>query len=422
MESLRLIIAILLIGFCAGAYAQDKVQIPDDDKNAPRSSSSGGVSRSSNSGGSSSNTSVSKRSSGDNKRGKKDSQSLVSDRQQSFYEVREPSDADLQWMKVIYRSLDLTKGKNAALLYPEMPNEDGENLYFIIMRLLAKNKIVAYEYLPGGTPVFTDEYKVKVNETFDRFYIYYTEAKGSTPKNPLYDFEPADIRSNEVLSYYILEKWEFDTRSNRMNARVEALCPVMHQADEFSGIAQPYPMFWVKLNDIRPYLAQQYIFTDDDNNLARYSIDDFFKLNMYEGEIIKTKNLRNLSLKEMFPEEVAYRNAQDSIEQRLSSFNKDLWVPSLEVLQARTEAEEKARAAAEGELTEEEGAEVTEGEATDDASEEKVTRTTKRGSKSKATKKETKSKSKKTKIKERKPKTTTQSVNTGIRSVRNRKK
>ena len=281
---------------------------------------------------------------------------------------------------------------------------------------------MAYEYLPGGTPVFTDEYKVKVNETFDRFYIYYTEAKGSTPKNPLYDFEPADIRSNEVLSYYILEKWEFDTRSNRMNARVEALCPVMHQADEFSGIAQPYPMFWVKLNDIRPYLAQQYIFTDDDNNLARYSIDDFFKLNMYEGEIIKTKNLRNLSLKEMFPEEVAYRNAQDSIEQRLSSFNKDLWVPSLEVLQARTEAEEKARAAAEGELTEEEGAEVTEGEATDDASEEKVTRTTKRGSKSKATKKETKSKSKKTKIKERKPKTTTQSVNTGIRSVRNRKK
>ncbi len=428
MKSLRLIIAILLIGFSAGAYAQDtKLQTPEGDKNpAPRStsSSSGGVTRSGSSSSNSGNSGVSKRQSGNNKRGKKDDKSLVSDRQQSFYEVREPSDADLQWMKVIYRSIDLTKGKNAALLYPEMPNEDGENLYFIIMRLLSKNQITAYEYLPGGTPVFTDEYKVKVNETFDRFYIYYTEAKGSTAKNPLYDFEPADIRSNEVLSYYILEKWEFDTRSNRMNARVEALCPVMHQADEFSGIAQPYPMFWVKLNDIRPYLAQQYIFTDDDNNLARYSIDDFFKLNMYEGEIIKTKNLRNLSLKEMFPEEVAYKNAQDSIEQRLRSFNQDLWVPSLEVLQARAEAEEKAREAAEAEVTEgEEGSEeVAEGEAA--ATEEKVTRTTKRGSKSKTqnTKKETKSKSKKTKIKERKPKTQTQTVNTGVRSVRNRKK
>ena len=186
MKSLRLIIAILLIGFSAGAYAQDtKLQTPEGDKTpAPRStsSSSGGVTRSGSSSSNSGNSGVSKRQAGNNKRGKKDDKSLVSDRQQSFYEVREPSDADLQWMKVIYRSIDLTKGKNAALLYPEMPNEDGENLYFIIMRLLSKNQITAYEYLPGGTPVFTDEYKVKVNETFDRFYIYYTEAKAARPR------------------------------------------------------------------------------------------------------------------------------------------------------------------------------------------------------------------------------------------------
>ncbi len=227
-----------------------------------------------------------------------------------------------------------------------------------------------------------------------------------------------------MLSYYIVEKWEFDTRSNRMQARVEALCPIMHTTDEWSGLSKPYPMFWVKLNDIRPYLAQQYIFTDDDNNLARYSLDDFFKLNMYTGEIYKTKNMRNLSLRDMFPEDVAYKNAQDSIEQRLRSFNQDLWVPSLDVLQARAEAEEKARAEGEGELTEgEEGAEQVEGEAASESEEKTVTRTTKRGSKSKeATKKSSKVKQKKTKVKERKPKTSTQSVNTGVRSVRNRKK
>ena len=68
------------------------------------------------------------------KRGKKEGAEGITDRQQSFYEVKEPSDADLQWMKVIYREVDLRKGKNAALLYPEMPNQDGENLYFIIRR------------------------------------------------------------------------------------------------------------------------------------------------------------------------------------------------------------------------------------------------------------------------------------------------
>ena len=394
MKSLRLIIVLLIVGMAFQAGAQVTRRSGNDTRKKDKNE--GGV--------------------------------AITDRQQSFYEVKAPSDADLQWMKVIIRSLDLTKGKNASLLYPEMPNEDGENLYFIIMRLLAKNQISAYEWLPGGSPVFTEEYKAKMDVIFDRFYIYYTEAKGSTPKNPIYDFEAADIRGNEVLSYYILEKWEFDTRSNRMNTRVEAICPVMHQTDEYSGVAQPHPMFWVKLNDIRPYLAQQYIFTDDDNNLARYSIDDFFKLNMYEGEIIKTKNLRDKSLRELFPEEVAYRNAQDSIEQRLRSFNQDLWVPSLEVLQARAEAEEKARAEAEGEVAEgEEGAEQVEGEAAAETEEKTVTRTTKRGSKSKSkssskTSSKSKAKEKKSKVKERKPKTSTQTVNTGVRSVRNRKK
>ena len=394
MKNLRLIIALLLIGLAVQAGAQ-----------------------------------VTKRNEGDSrKKDKKDGAAAITDRQQSFYEVKEPSDADLQWMKVIYRSLDLTKGKNPALYYPEVPNEDGENLYFIIMRLLAKNQISAYEYLVDGREMFTEDFKVKVNELFDRFSIYYTEAKGSTAKNPIYEFEAADIRGAEVLSYYIIEKWEFDTRSNQMKARVEALCPVLHQADDWSGEAVPYPMFWVKLNDIRPYLAQQYVFTDDDNNLARYSIDDFFKLNMYTGDIIKTKNLRNLSLKQMFPEEEAYKHAQDSIEQRLRSFNKDLWVPPLEELQARAEAEEKARAEAEGELEEgEEGAEQIEGEAAD-KEEKTVTRTTKRGSKSSTSKKlskakaKAKEKEKKAKIKERKPKTSTQTVNAGVRSVRNRKK
>jgi gliding motility associated protien GldN len=376
------------------------------------------------------NAQVTRRTGGDARKKDKSEGPTITDRQQSFFEVKEPSDADLQWMKVIYRSIDLTKGKNAALYYPEIPNEDGSNLYFIIMRLLANNQLAAYEYLPDGREMFTEEYRIKdVGELFTRFQLYFTEAKGSTEKNPLYEFEDADIRGNEVLCYYIIEKWEFDTRSNQMRPRVEALCPVMVQVDDFTGESMPYPMFWVKLNDIRPYMAQQYVFTDDDNNLPRYSIDDFFKLNMYTGEIIKTKNLRNKPLKALYPDAEAYKHAQDSIEERLRSFNKDLWVPPLEVLQARAEAEEAARAEAEAALEEsEEGAEQVEGEAATADEEKTVTRSTKRGSKSKSSSKSSKAKAKekakekKTKIKERKPKTSTQAVNTGIRSVRNRRR
>ena len=399
MRSLRLIIALLLAAMALGTNAQ-----------------------------------VTKREAGDSrKKDKKDGAPTITTRQQSFYEVREPSDADLQWMKVIYRELPFSLGKNAALFYPEMPNEDGESLYFIIMRLITKNQITAYDY---EAEIFNDQHKIDVGAELDRFGILYTEAKGSTEKNRIYEFEDADLYSNLVQSYYIIEKWEFDTRSNQMKPRVEAICPVQYREDDWSGETKRYPMFWVKLNDIRPYLAQQYVFTDDDNNLPRYSIDDFFKLNMYTGEIYKTKNLRNMGLRQMFPDTTAFKHAQDSIERRLRSFNQDLWVPPLDVLQARAEAEEAARAEAEAALEEAEedaeGVEATEGE---DGNMERTKRAikmkeaeqeAKAKSKSKAkTKAKTakaKAKEKKTKIKERKPKNTTQTVNTGVRSVRNRKK
>ena len=91
----------------------------------------------------------------------------VTERMQTFYEVKAKSDADLQWMRVIYRSLDIKQEANTCLFYPEEPNQDGQSLFFIIMRLLINGQINAYEYL-DGREMFTDQYKVKVKEMLDR--------------------------------------------------------------------------------------------------------------------------------------------------------------------------------------------------------------------------------------------------------------
>ena len=282
------------------------------------------------------------------------------------------------------------------------------------MRLLANDQISAYEYL-DGREMFTDEYKIKVAEMLDRFHVMFTEAKGSNEKHPKYEIEDADIPGNEVLSYYIIERWEFDTRSNQMKTRIEALCPVLHRTDEFGGEPIKYPMFWVKLNDIRPYIANQYVFTDDDNNLSRYSLDDFFKLGMYDGEIYKTKNLRNLSLRQQYPEDIAYKNAQDSIENRLQAFNKDLWVPTREELQARAKAVK--------DKGDEVGDEVNSDE--EENKEEKGELTTVRGAKTKE--KVKKERQRENRIKQRKAKIKSRNgggggSSTAVKSVRNRKK
>jgi gliding motility associated protien GldN len=349
----------------------------------------------------------------DRKDKKENSSVKVSDRQQAFFEQNEPSEADLQWSKTVYRVLDLTKGKNPALYYPDEPNEDGQSMFFIIMRLLANNKISAYEYL-DGREMFTDEYKIKVNEMLDRFHVLYSQAKGSTEKNPLYVIDDSDIPGNEILSYYIIEKWSFDTRSNKMRSRVDALCPVLHRMDEYGGVLK-FPMFWVKLNEIRPYIAQQFVFTDDDNNLMRYNLDDFFKLKMYTGDIYKVKNLQNKSLMQLFPDSVSLAHARDSIEERLHRFDKNLWAPTRQELQAQAEAKRRLEAEQRGETLDEEGQEATE---VKEESKSVKKSSTKRGSSSdkKDNKKKTTTKKKTSKPKEVK------SSQGGGRSVRNRKR
>ncbi len=155
-----------------------------------------------------------------------------------------------------------------------------------------------------------------------------------------------------------------------------------------------YPMFWVRFADIRPYLAAQTIFVDDDNNLPTCTYDDFFTLNMYDGDIYKTRNLKNRSMAQLYPDPDMLKKAQDSIQDNLDNFEKKLWVPSREEVIAMREARELA-ADSTGNIA-----------ATEKTSNTRaVKRSTKRSSK---------------KVKEHKPKQSSGS-SSAVRSVRRRK-
>ena len=347
----------------------------------------------------------------------------VTQRMRDFYEKPEVSDASKMWERIIYRQLDLTQPQNLALYYPDEPVDGQESLFRIILRVVCNGQVPAYEYL-DGREVFTDQYKIKVGEMLDRFHIIYTTGRGSTEKNPKYVIEDSDVPTNEVLSFYAIECYEFNSLENRVTKQIQALCPVLHRVDDYGGEPIKYPMFWVKLDQLRPYLAQQSIFVDDDNNLAKYNYDDYFQLGMYKGDIYKTRNLRNLSLMQMFPDPDDLKHAQDSIENRLRAFDRNLWVPTREELAERQEAEEAARLKAEG-LSDDVVVSERGGD-TDEVEEETSTVTTPKNKRSVRQKKSTTTK-KKTEKKPEKKKTTkkkkpsSSSSSGAVRSVRRTK-
>ena len=353
--------------------------------------------------------SVVRKRSGEDRNRNKQENGGVTQRMQSFFEEEPVSDADLMWMRVIYRQLDAETVNNAPIFFPEEKTQDQENLFRIIMRLIINNQITAYDYL-DGREIFTDQYRINVRDMLDRFHVLYEEGKGSTEKNPKFVIDDSDVPANEVLSYYIIERWEFDSRTNEMKTRVEAICPVLHRAGDFGGEAIKYPMFWVKLQDIRPWLTQQYIFIDDDNIIPKYTYDDYFLLTMYKGDIYKTRNIQNKSMMQLYPDEKDRKRAQDSIQARLENFDKKLWVPDREEIIAKREAAEAAKDSTDN---------IGENDSTATKSTEKVA--TEKEEEKKSSSRSSRSKKpvkRESKVKESKPKTNS---NNAVRSVRRRK-
>lgn len=357
------------------------------------------------------------------RRGQKQEQNVgpkITDRMQDFFESGKTHDADLAYMREIYRSLDVRNvAENTPLYFPEDVVDGQKNLFRIILELVVAGKISAYEYL-DGREVFSDQYKVKIGEMLDRFDILY-QLQGSGDR-ATYVVEEADVPTGQVLKYYIIERWEFDRRSNRMKTNVEAICPVLTRISDYGG-KDNYPMFWIKFDQLRPYLAQQYVFLTDDNNLPQYSLDDYFNLGMYNGEIYKTKNLRNLSMAQMFPEADDLKRAQDSIETRIREFGKNLWVPTREEYLAQRQAEEDAAAAKELAIANgdsiPERTTVTAGEDNSKAS----TRTTKRsGRKRSASSSESRKKVSSPKVSKPKSSSSNSSNSNAAKSVRRRKR
>jgi len=66
----------------------------------------------------------------------------VTFRMKEFYEPQPESDANLMWMRVIYRQIDLTKAENMPLYYPEEPTEDQQSLFRIILGLVTSGQVL----------------------------------------------------------------------------------------------------------------------------------------------------------------------------------------------------------------------------------------------------------------------------------------
>lgn len=249
----------------------------------------------------------------------KKTETSLSERAKAQYTAQMPAPTDVVWKRDIYRTLDLTKEKNAALYYPVEPLGDRVNLFTLVVRLVAEGKVPAYEYRSDGNELFTEDNKYKVTDMLDKFYIYYEEKDGRLT------ISDSDIPSGEVLSYFIKESSFYDQRTATYTTRVTAICPVLHRSGDFGSDVTKYPMFWLNYDEVSPYFGMTPLMTSSYNNVSNMSIDDYFVRSLYDGEIYKTSNLQNKILAQYCPNDTAMKAEQQRIEKELVTFENKLW-------------------------------------------------------------------------------------------------
>lgn len=232
---------------------------------------------------------------------------------------------DVVWRRDVYRELDLNDDANAGLYYPTEPVGTQMNLFTYLFKLIMAGPrhggIAAYSYdVNSGNERFDESLRIQPLKFLDDYHIFYERGDRGV------HIDDSDIPSAEVKGYFIKESAYFDQVSATFHTKVQAICPVMYREDDFGDGVTKYPLFWVKYDDLAPFLSKQTILTSNLNNAATMSLDDYFTTNAYRGKIYKTTNMLGKTLAQVAGGDTAKLSREQSrIEKEIERFEQNVW-------------------------------------------------------------------------------------------------
>lgn len=233
---------------------------------------------------------------------------------------------DAEWRRDVYREIDLTKDENAPLYYPVTPQGNKMSLFTYIFKLILRGQVPAYKYNNSDIENFSESNKVRIIDVMKDYDIYY-EVKDKKMR-----INDADIPSREVKSYYVKESTYYDQHTATFHSRITALCPLLHRTDfdeegNIYGDVSKYALFWVKYDDLAPYLGKLMFAYSTLNNAAEMSADDYFNQNLYKGDIYMTTNMQKKEIIRTrgLKSDSTVINKRNIIEKQLTDFEDHVW-------------------------------------------------------------------------------------------------
>ena len=248
---------------------------------------------------------------------------------------------DVVWSRYVYRIIDMRQKQNFQLYFPAQPDDpDYRSLFRVILDAIVQGLPVYIKsndvgdikpYFDNLRPILEEEPETSEEKQEAGALSGAIEVRNLTFGYLPDSYAYAGFVRNQY-KYLIQEVIFFDRHTSRMHSKIIGIAPLwadnVDYFDDMPVMDALYGqiLFWIAFDELRPYLAQQFVIPSQ-NETKRVTYDEFFQKHLYSTYIVGEGNMYN----RMLPDEHYGYNAKDikreqaRIEAELLDFEQDLW-------------------------------------------------------------------------------------------------
>lgn len=188
-----------------------------------------------------------------------------------------PDEQDLEWKRNVYTRIDKKDEHNTGLFFLA----DGNNAFTPLFHLIVDGMLQAYDYTLDGMAHLDRQHLSDLPALLDNFGIAYS--KDADGRLSVAD---AGIPAEDVQAWLIVVSEKYNRHNSDFYKTVTAICPVLTTTDESEELVN-YPLCWIDFEKARPFLNQLQTIADGRNMANIISVEDFFDMNLFAGDIYK---------------------------------------------------------------------------------------------------------------------------------------
>jgi gliding motility associated protien GldN len=239
----------------------------------------------------------------------------------SYSPLRE---ADVMWMRRVWRRIDLREKINQPFYYPEKPAQGRKSLFDVIKEaILNDGTLTAYD--PG--PLGDDDMFTKRMTPDEVRSLLFSQDTTYTEDLMTGDLVPVvvniEVNSEEVKWYEIKEEWFFDRQRSVMDVRIIGICPMIAVKDDIGEFRGLKKLFWIYYPEARYVFVKSEVFNRA-NDVERRTYEDIFWKRQFSSYIVKMSNVYDRTISQYEKGLNALLEAE-KLKETIFNMEHDLW-------------------------------------------------------------------------------------------------